>query len=166
MSPLRSDKPHISRLLYHPRLPHSSPLYLTTNSLVTWYLLSSIYSVSHCLSLLHLCFYFPTFCFSHFLFLVFTLPLFPPEWQRYIEQEVKVWRSLSFSLSPLLHSSSSTPPLCCRLCFYLPVSVFLDESPHLFISSPLFTYSISIPLLTPPPFPSVHRFYCFLQLMK
>lgn len=103
---------------------------------------------------------FPFLLFFSFSFLVFTLPLFPAEWQRYIEQKVKVWISLSLRPSPLLIlntpallSSLLLPPCIC-LSQCIPPFVYLLTSFHLFYLHP------------PPPSPSVHRFYCSLQLIK
>lgn len=125
------------------------------NSLIAWYLWASLYSVRHsrssffCISAL----IFPCFCFSHFSS-SFHIP-FPSSWVAAVRKEDERLNN-SLSLHP------STPPRRC-LRFDICLSRWLY---HLFISSPLFTCSLSVPLLTLPPSPFVHCFYCSLQLLK
>lgn len=127
------------------------------NSLITWYLWASLYSVGRSRpSFLHLCVHFPCFCFSHFSS-SFHIP--------FLSSGVAVVRKEDERLNNSLSLHPSTPPQCC-LRFDIPTSVFPDDcticlSPHLYSPVPS-----PPPLLTPPPSPFVHCFYCSLQLLK
>lgn len=107
------------------------------NSLITWCLWASLYSVGRSRHLLFCisAFISPCFCFSHFSS-TFHIP-FLSSWVAVVRKEDERLNN-SLSLHP------STPPQCC-LRFDIPTSVFPDDcticlSPHL--------YS---PVLSPPP---------------
>lgn len=139
-------------------LIHSSPV-----------ICQHLYSVCHCHSFQHLCFHFPCFCFSHFLFArIWIPPVFPAEWRQYIDEEMSLDKLLSLSMS--VSTPHPHPPPHRSLVIYLPRILSLltkDIScKDIFVQLLTYLHPSPPPRNRPPLPPAVRRCDCPLRLQK